>query len=176
VVTPSMDFYSPPTYRTSLSATSSPDEASPLGLGCASVVCRIGPKTSRLTRAPCAPLRRLSWWSPLPVAYRGTLPSAARSHPRCPVPSSWVLTTSTACSTTRPAGLLHPASDPGVRLVLPRRTHPAKGSPLPAPSRCHQRSVLPCRLSGSFLPMSAQPRCRRCAHMSAPLLDPTAKA
>jgi hypothetical protein len=128
------------------------------------------------TRAPCVPLRRLSWWCPLPVAHRSTLPSAARCHPRCPVPSSWSLTTSTACSTSRPAGLLHPASDPGVRLVLPRRTLPAKGSPLPALSHCHQRSILPCRLSGSFLPMLAQPRCRHCARMSARLLDPTAKA
>lgn len=41
-------------------------------------------------------------------------------HPRSPVPSSWFLTTSTASSAPRVAGLLHPAADPGVHRVSAR--------------------------------------------------------
>jgi hypothetical protein len=50
-----MDFYSPPTYQTSLSATSSPDEASPLGLGCASVVPHRSEDLPADSRTLCAP-------------------------------------------------------------------------------------------------------------------------
>jgi len=49
------------------------------------------------------------------------LPSASASHGRSPVPSSWFLTTPTAFSARRLAGLLHPAADPGVRPVSPLR-------------------------------------------------------
>jgi hypothetical protein len=71
-------------------------------------------------RAPCVPLRRLSQQRPLPAGHRSALPSAVRSHPHRRVPSTGVLTTSTACSAAGPAGLLHPASDPGVRPVSAR--------------------------------------------------------
>jgi hypothetical protein len=47
------------------------------------------------------------------------LPSAHASHGMSPVPSSWFLTTATAFSACQLAGLLHPATDPGVRPVSP---------------------------------------------------------
>jgi hypothetical protein len=50
-------------------------------------------------------------------------PSGQGFHPPTPVPPAWSLTTSTACSAPKPAGLLRPASDLGVRRVsyLPSR-------------------------------------------------------
>lgn len=103
--------------------------------------------------------------------------SAPRCYLRRLVPSSWALTTSTACSTDRPAGLLHPASDPGVRLVaswltdphmltgvstsspcpppFPRRTHPAKASPPDPVGRCHHLPIPPCRYREGPFPHSS---------------------
>lgn len=43
--------------------------------------------------------------------------SAHRCHTMGHVPPSWFLTTSTVCSAFTGAGLLHPATDPGVRRV-----------------------------------------------------------
>jgi hypothetical protein len=63
-----------------------------------------------------------------------TLPGVAH------VPPAWFLTTSTAFSAHRLAGLLHPAAGPGVRRVSgrspsSRRQNPSKGSPRRQP--CH---------------------------------------
>jgi hypothetical protein len=52
--------------------------------------------------------------------------SARRCHPTRPVPSSWFLTTSTACSTRGPAGLLHPAPGPGVHDLAGVQPRPVK--------------------------------------------------
>jgi hypothetical protein len=59
---------------------------------------------------PLAPLHRTTdrVSTPQAEAWGLTVP------PACHVPSSWFLTTSTACSTRPAAGLLHPAADPGV--------------------------------------------------------------
>jgi len=50
-------------------------------------------------------------------------PSGRGFHASTPVPPTWSLTTSTACSAPEPAGLLRPASDLGVHCVsyLPSR-------------------------------------------------------
>jgi len=74
---------------------------------------------------------------PLPESDFRPPPSASGCKSRSPVPSSWFLTTSTAFSALQLAGLLHPAADPGVRLVScpaetghsPRRYHPSKIPP-----------------------------------------------
>lgn len=69
-----------------------------------------------------------------PLAPPPTRPPCVHSHrvlrpgfgnegaiPHRPVPSSWFLTTSTASSARKFAGLLHPAASPGVRRVSSRR-------------------------------------------------------
>jgi len=113
------------------------------------------------------------------------------SHTRCPlqvppkrgprrsgchatplVPPLSFLTTSTACSTERPAGLLHPATGHGVRRVSvpcarrfsptsprpsPRRTHPSELSPRPEPSHRHRFCEPARRLASTFTGGSALP-------------------
>lgn len=54
------------------------------------------------------------------------------------LPSSWFLSTLTASSVRRPAGLLHPAPDPGVRRVPPFRSLSAFASEnFPSPATLH---------------------------------------
>ena len=66
---------------------------------------------------------------PVPLAAstpgrRCRLPSVQRYQPPDLVPSSWFLTTSTACSASRSSGLLHPETGRGVRRVSNSR-HPS---------------------------------------------------
>jgi hypothetical protein len=74
------------------------------------------------------------------TAPSSTWPRRVHSHPmspsgfgselpaRVPVPSSWFLTTSTVSSASKRAGLLHPATDPGVHRVSCVRSPPASRS------------------------------------------------
>jgi hypothetical protein len=63
------------------------------------------------------------------LSLRLRLASARSRQGAGPVPPSWFSTTLTASSVVRPAGLLHPAADPGVRRVavacapVPRHLH-----------------------------------------------------
>jgi hypothetical protein len=77
--------------------------------------------------------------------------SATEAPLRRPVPSSWLLATSTVCSTCWSAGLLHPAADPGVRRVPPARrlvigpgegSDPVSADGLPATRPAPRRSSL----------------------------------
>lgn len=93
-------------------------------------------------------------------ANRTPCPSAPTVQGRSPVPSSWFLTTSTAFSATRLAGLLHPAANPGVRPVSP--LHP------PSP---FDDVGLP-RFPGTPPPLGVLPRSAAGAQSPAPLLPP----
>ena len=102
-----------PGARTS-SIVSSPSEPRPFARG-----------RHRLAPAPTLPPVGFTFPSidisekrPLPPGLPGF--GRATSRPLDPVPSSWFRTTSTACSASCFAGLLHPAADPGVRRVSAR--------------------------------------------------------
>jgi len=87
------------------------------------------------------PLHRHSSWCPLPRAEAriGPAPPGALLVPPAPFP-----TASTASSTSRFAGLLHPASDREVhRVSTPRRRMPAVASALP--HRCLPSRAFPFR-------------------------------
>jgi len=98
-------------------------------------------------------------------------PSGRGFHASTPVPPTWSLTTSTACSAPEPAGLLRPASDLGVHCVsyLPSRASeeavgtgfglprsaviPFKGFPSSAADTASLRPLPPC-----LLPRTRTPR------------------
>ena len=89
------------------------------------------------------PLRRLaSSRRPLPASARTPRPSVPRCHSRDPVPSSWFCTTATVCSVETNAGLLHPASGPGVRRVCPLPWPVRVRRPSETRSRSSRRSTL----------------------------------
>ena len=126
----------------------------------------IGPAPKRRSRpGPC-----LSWGSsrccpstdislarplPRPDRSRDPTPAAPKSHgPTAPpvqhlVPPSWFRTTSTVSSARRTAGLLHPATGPGVRRV--------SRNPLPR-SRCSTaRALTGCRGETGSFPATLRP-------------------
>ena len=89
---------------------------------------------------------------PLPEQDFRPVPSASGCHSRSPVPSSWFRTTSTAFSARRLAGLLHPAADPGVRLVsCPAETAHSPRRYLPSKNVTHPPSAL--RSPGALAPL-----------------------
>jgi len=101
-----------------------------------------------------------SAWCPLPVPSlrRGGAPSA-RSLPGSEhVPLLPFLTTSAACSTRRPAGLLHPAAGHGVRRVSSPEARPvSRPSPAPFPRRHTLRSFsLACSRTASPRPLPSR--------------------
>lgn len=92
------------------------------------------------------------------VAHGLTTPPSASGLPRpSRVPTSRFRTASPAFSTDRPAGLLHPAADPGVHRVsahrrlptglvrFPSDASPFRASPLTKPHPCHQGPLPSCR-------------------------------
>jgi len=93
----SVSFSHHPLSKTHL-ASSGPLDVGLLLLGCSKI-------------SPPSSLGSVSTPTRLATCFGSTLPSAEH------VPSSWVLTTSTAFSTESPAGLLHPTSDHGVHRV-----------------------------------------------------------
>jgi hypothetical protein len=120
---------------------------------------------------------------PLSVHSRDDGPSSLRlrgCHPRSPVPSSWFLTTSTASSALRVAGLLHPAADPGVHRVsacsCPRSEDRDTGG-FPAmqvrtPRRSPRRQPVRVTASVASLPFAARSP-PRLAWFPLPVADPS---
>jgi len=90
---------------------------------------------SRLIWDSRSPLRRIApIRRPLPAPTRTPPPSVPGCHTQDPVPPSWSRTTSTVCSVRSAAGLLHPASGPGVRRVF-RLPEPDRTSRSAEPGR-----------------------------------------
>jgi hypothetical protein len=98
-----------------VAAVSHPSMKQPL-LGLAVRSRRSDTNVSSLARTPVCP-SIVSLFGVYSRSGPRPSPLATRCQSRRLVPSSWSLTTATAYSTKQPAGLLHPASDPGVRLV-----------------------------------------------------------
>lgn len=84
-------------------------------------------------------------------------PSAPTCQGRSPVPPTWFLTTATAFSARRLAGLLHPAADPGVHPVSPLPHRRLSPTPLGSP-----------RFPGTLPPLEVLPRSAAVAQSPAP--------
>jgi len=121
-------------------------------------------------------------WRPLPRDVPAAL-RLSRVHLESPVPSLWFLTTSTASSARRLAGLLHPATDHEVRRVScscrpdtagegglvrsrdPRGAHRTPRRMIPSDSRSASPRPLPsCRWRAAAGPPGVEPLPVRCSY------------
>jgi len=104
-------------------------------------------------RQLCTFLRRTDA-RPLPAMDRGPKPSASGCQSRSPVPTAWFLTTSPGFSAQGLAGLLHPAADPGVRLVSHDQPKPTAIPATRPPLEGSSHPLVALRSPGALAPLA----------------------
>jgi len=129
------------------------------------------------------PLRRHDRVASTPNGAVASATFGSTSPTSSPVPSPWFLATSTACSASQLAGLLHPAAGPGVHRVsrasrltrhpialardggstgpIPTVLSPLEGFPSSAAVRRHRRLLPPCRSTFQRPSAALAVSCRR---------------